>query len=327
MVHGNGNVQRGQKQTENQRQVAQQTQGVGDEKMHPVVPGHLHKFAEAGRQNNAHRQPVHQQTDPAVTEIHGKAVGPLRVEQLGKGGEGSVYDVRFQHPCGEQRIHVDIIQSSGNLLHLCRVCHAVNKHHSHPGVALSADIALHQLQFGGENAPPYQGGVYTQGLHKGVLAAFQGFLQSGLGYGAHVGSAHLKAQRQLQRIKDNGAVAVGQIIDHVVHLCPLVGGVGVDKALLNQPCTFFRTLRPGSKQIGQRADNVLGNAVPGDHAVQPADLRENLAFQTEIQCPELKITAAGKDVFQIFYGNVTVVLRRLFRVRTGVKGLKIIHVV
>ena len=122
-------------------------------------------------------------------------------------------------------------------------------------------------------------------------------------------------------------MAMGQITDHVVHLCPLVGGVGVDKALLNQPCTFFRTLRPGSKQIGQRADNVLGNAVPGDHAVQPTDLRENLAFQTEIQCPELEITAAGKDVFQIFYGDVTVILRGPFWMRTGIKGLKTIHVV
>ena len=88
MVHGDGHIQGRQKQAEDQRQIAQQAQGAGEQKMHPVVPCHLHEFAEAGRQNDAHRQPVHQQTDPAVTEIHGKAVRPLRVQKLRKGREG-----------------------------------------------------------------------------------------------------------------------------------------------------------------------------------------------------------------------------------------------
>ena len=234
------------------------------------------------------------------------------MQQLGQGGQRRVHNVLLQRPGGQQRVHIQPIQPPGQLLHGCRVGHAVHKHHRHPGVALAAYAALDQLQLGGADPPPHQRGVDPQRLHKGVLGPLQGFFQGGLADASGVGGTHLKAHRLPDLVQDHRAVAVGQIIHHLVHGLPLLGGVVIGCPQQDQLQALLLVGHVAAPaQLGQGSNNVLRHRRAGDHPIQPAYLQADLFLQAEQYFPRFKIAAALENIIQPLGGKEAFVFRLL----------------
>ena len=109
-------IERRREQAQQQRGIAQQGEGGGGAEVDARVVRYRHEGGKIRRQQQTHRQPVHQQTDPPVQQMHGKAVRPLGVQHLREGGKRRVGEPLLQNAAAQQRLRVQMDEPLANPL-------------------------------------------------------------------------------------------------------------------------------------------------------------------------------------------------------------------
>ena len=97
------------------------------------VLGYAHEGGKTAGQDKAERQPVHQDANAPVEQVHGKGVRPLGVQQLRKGRAGRVYDVLLQVSGGEETVDVDTVYAAKDLFGQAVFGYALEVHDGNAG--------------------------------------------------------------------------------------------------------------------------------------------------------------------------------------------------
>jgi len=266
MVRRHRHIQPRQQQRRQQRQIPQHPQAGGGDIVDRAVLRRFHQNAEIHRREIPQRQPVDKQAHLPVQKTLTEGIRPFGVLQERKGRFTRAGHI-FLHARGRQ--HPIDIDRRQPLLHapderrIRQICKEADRDGR---LAAKPHGLLHEAQLRRAQMAAQEARVDAHGLGKGVLRALDRVFRFRRGRAAAGIGLRLEAERRARAGKDDGAVAVQQLVRGVLRRRDPLGHGAVDPCLLR--LGEHRLHAAGLHRLHERTQDLLRDIAAGRQPVE-----------------------------------------------------------
>ena len=272
MKYRQSDVKSRQNQPQNQGPIPQYPQkGCAEIVPAPVLRA-FHEITQIRGGKIAQRQAIHQQPYPSLQKPGTEFIRPLGILDQWESRLSGASNV-FLHGGGRQEaVHVDLFQTAPHPLDQRFIRQPLDVGHGHIGQGSPSHLGLPEPQLRGAQMAANQAGIGADGLHEGILGAFDGILHLRGGNTPLFPGLDLEGNGSGSREQDH-AEAVDQLPRHRIQILARVRHAVIDVA--QQRLVIERPGRLAGQIVRNGAEHIFRGIPAGGQAVDGVGIEPN----------------------------------------------------